>query len=88
MNFAGAALATAPSDQVFELFLDGAPYRSAADIARTHGYVRDYVARLCREGKVRGRRLGRLWYVDAESFAAFLRHHDKRSTAVAPHPML
>jgi hypothetical protein len=37
MNFPSAAIATRPSDQVFELYLDGAPYRSAADIARTHG---------------------------------------------------
>ena len=31
-------------------------YLSARDIARAHGYVRDYVTRLCRKGKVPGRR--------------------------------
>jgi hypothetical protein len=49
---------------LYEINIGGIPYHSVAEIARKYGYVRDYVARLCRQGKVRGRRLGKLWYVD------------------------
>jgi len=59
-----------------EIYIGGARYLPAREIARTHGYVRDYVARLCREGKVAGRRLGTLWYVNPDSFAAFVRRND------------
>jgi class 3 adenylate cyclase len=58
------------------LSIDGARYRSTQDIAREYGYTRDYVARLCREGKVRSRRLTSLWYVDVEAFAAFVKRDD------------
>jgi hypothetical protein len=69
-----------------ELCIGGARYLPARDIARTHGYVRDYVARLCRQGKVDGRRLGRLWYVDTDSFAAFVSHNDNHTAPEATHP--
>ena len=65
-----AVVNAAPNANQF--ILNGARYLSAREIARTHGYVRDYVARLCREGKVHGHRLGRFWYVNADSFAAFM----------------
>jgi hypothetical protein len=58
---------------IYEINIGGVPYHPAAEIARKYGYDRDYIARLCRQGKVRGRRLGKLWYVDTESFAAFAR---------------
>jgi hypothetical protein len=73
-----AAFAAPYSD---EILFDGVRFLPARDIARTHGYVRDYVARLCREGKVAGRQLGRPWYVDAESFIAHIRRVDDRSPA-------
>ena len=52
---------------------------AARDIARKYGYVREYVARLCREGKVRGRQLGTDWYVDETSFKNYfvLREHER-----------
>jgi hypothetical protein len=62
---------------LYEINIGGVPYHSAAEIAGKYGYARDYVARLCRQGKVRGRRLGKLWYVDTESFAAFVRRSDE-----------
>ena len=52
------------------------------------GYVRDYVARLCREGKVAGRQLGRLWYVNLDSFAAFVRRNDNSDAQEPAHSML
>jgi hypothetical protein len=69
-----------------ELYIGGARYLPARDIAAMHGYVRDYVARLCRQGKVDGRRLGRLWYVDTDSFAAFVSHNDNHTGPGASHP--
>jgi hypothetical protein len=69
----------------YEINIGGVPYQSAADIARAHGYVGDYVARLCRQGEVRGRRLGKLWYVDTESFAAFVRGK-AHSPTLSPNP--
>jgi hypothetical protein len=69
----------------YEINIGGVPYHSAAEVAGKYGYVRDYVARLCRQGKVRGRRLGKLWYVDTESFAAFVRGQ-ARGTTLSPNP--
>jgi len=63
-----------------EIYIGGARYLPAREIARTHGYVRDYVVRLCREGKVTGRRLGTLWYVNVESFATFIHRTDNPLT--------
>jgi hypothetical protein len=53
--------------------VNGIRYLPARDIARAHGYVADYVVRLCRQGKVRTHRLGRYCYVDADSFIAHIR---------------
>ena len=76
MNFPGVVASPYVPD---EIYIGGARYLPAREIARTHGYVRDYVARLCREGKVAGRQLGRLWYVDADSFASFVRRPAQRA---------
>jgi hypothetical protein len=43
----------------YEINIGGVPHHSAAEIARKYGYDRDYVARLCRQGKVRGQAHGR-----------------------------
>jgi len=66
-----------------EIYVGDTRHLSARDIARRYGYARDYVARLCRQGKVRGHQLGRLWYVDDQSFAAFVRDNDNPA---APEP--
>jgi hypothetical protein len=60
-----------------EIYIGGTRHLSARDTARKYCYVRDYVARLCRQGKVAGRQLGRLWYVDVDSFASFLKHNNR-----------
>ena len=85
MTFPGVVISPFTSD---EIYIGGARYLPAREIARTHGYVRDYVARLCREGKVAGRQLGRLWYVDAESFADFISRIDNPTVSDAAHPMV
>ncbi len=54
-----------------EIFFDGLKYISAGDASETTGLSRDYIARLCRDGKLRGRRVGKNWYVDEESLRRF-----------------
>jgi hypothetical protein len=66
-----------------EIYIGGARYSRADEIARTHGYARNYVASLCRLGKVRGCQLRGIWYVDTESFAAFVRSQ-ARGTTLSP----
>ncbi|MBI5644463.1 hypothetical protein HY970_00005, partial [Candidatus Kaiserbacteria bacterium] len=55
-----------------EIYFDGRRYISAYDASNIFGFTRDYVALLCRHGKVKGRRLGRNWYAEEESFRSFL----------------
>jgi hypothetical protein len=40
--------------------------------AREHGYHSDYIGQLIRGGKVKGQKVGRAWYVDADSLALYL----------------
>jgi len=42
INAPGAVISVSTT---YEVNIGGVPYRSAADIARAHGYVGDYVAR-------------------------------------------
>jgi hypothetical protein len=85
INSPGAVISASTT---YEINIGGVPYHSAAEIGRKYGYVPDYVARLCRQGRVRGRRLGKLWYVDTESFAAFARRHDDPAARNTPPPMV
>jgi Chaperone of endosialidase len=49
------------------IFFEGVRHISAREAARNLGVVRDYVARLCRQGKIRGRQVGRNWYAEVPS---------------------
>lgn len=55
-----------------EIHFDGVRYVSAAEAGRSTDLTRDYIARLCREGKLRGRRVGKNWYIDYPSLLSFL----------------
>ena len=55
-----------------EQYLDGIKFVAAADAAATFVFTRDYIAILCRTEKVRGRLIGRNWYVDENSLKSFL----------------
>lgn len=46
-----------------EIFFDGVRYVSAGEAGNSVGFTRDYVARLCKESKLRGKRVGKQWYV-------------------------
>jgi len=50
-----------------EISIDGVRYVSANQAAAEFGFVGDYVARLARTGKIRGRQLGKNWYVDRDA---------------------
>lgn len=54
-----------------QITIDGVLYLSAAKVADMFGLTRDYVARLARSGKVKGRQVKRVWYVEARAFEAF-----------------
>ncbi len=55
-----------------ELIFQGKRYVTAAAAASSAGYTNDYVARLCREGKVEGRMVGKTWHVEEDSFFHFV----------------
>ncbi|MSU73968.1 DNA-binding protein, partial [Candidatus Kaiserbacteria bacterium] len=55
-----------------EIFFDGKRYISANEAAVSADLTRDYVARLCRDGKISGRRVGKHWYVEQASIRDFL----------------
>lgn len=55
-----------------EIFFDGLRYISAAEAASRADFTRDYIARLCRMGKIGARRIGKNWYVHDVSLGQFL----------------
>src|SRR3989338_11074906 len=55
-----------------EIFFDGKRYISANEAGISAGFTRDYIARLCRDGKISGRRVGKHWYVEQASLKNFL----------------
>ncbi|TSC87231.1 MAG: cell wall surface anchored protein [Parcubacteria group bacterium Gr01-1014_8] len=55
-----------------EIFFDGVRYISAQEAATSLGFSRDYIARLARIGKVKGRQIGKNWYVEFRSVQTFV----------------
>src|ERR1700733_13218119 len=55
-----------------ELEISGKRYISSARAAKEHKYHSDYIGQLVRGKKVAGQKVGRAWYVDAESLAEYL----------------
>src|SRR5882757_1003492 len=56
-----------------EIFFDGVRYIPASEAASESDLTRDYIARLCKENKIVGRRVGKKnWYVNLESLKSFL----------------
>src|SRR3989304_3354210 len=56
-----------------EIFFDGSRYISASDAASQAALTRDYLARLCKEGKLIARRIGKKqWDVNQSSLEAFI----------------
>ncbi|MBI4121055.1 MAG: hypothetical protein HY457_02280, partial [Parcubacteria group bacterium] len=55
-----------------EIFFNNKRHISSKRSGEMFGYTHDYVSRLCREGKVSGRRIGKTWYAEEDSLRTFL----------------
>ncbi len=55
-----------------ELEISGKRYISTRRAGKEHGYHSDYIGQLIRGGKIQGQKVGRAWYVGAESLAQYL----------------
>ncbi len=55
-----------------EFLIDGKKYISSKRCSHIWGYTNDYIARLCREGKVSGDLVSRTWYVEEDSLKKYL----------------
>jgi hypothetical protein len=55
-----------------ELEISGKRYISSRRAGKEHKYHPDYIGQLVRAGKVNGQKVGRAWYVDADSLARYL----------------
>ena len=55
-----------------ELQISGKRFISSRRAAKDNGYTTDYIGQLIRAGKVRGQKVGRAWYVEADSFSSYL----------------
>src|SRR3989344_4901287 len=58
------------------IYFDGVRYISAGEAAERAGLTRDYVTRLCKEGKILGKRIGKQWYASQASLDAFIIEQD------------
>lgn len=54
-----------------ELEISGKRYISTRRAAKEHKYHSDYIGQLIRAGKVQGQKVGRSWYVGADSLTAY-----------------
>ena len=54
------------------LQISGKWYISSRRAAKEHGYHADYIGQLVRTGKVKGQKVGRSWYVLADSLSDYL----------------
>jgi outer membrane biosynthesis protein TonB len=77
-----------------ELEISGKRYISTRRAAREHGYHSDYMGQLIRGKKVAGEKVGRAWYIDEESLAAYLGKAPapavpvEQNTGPAPEPVV
>ncbi len=55
-----------------EITLNGTRYISAASASDSFHMTRDYIARLCRQNRVAGKRIGRSWFVAEQSLKEFI----------------
>ena len=66
-----------------ELEISGKRFISSKRAAKENRYHTDYIGQLIRSGKIVGSKVGRTWYVEAESLAAYL---GKEYSAPTPTP--
>lgn len=68
-----------------ELQISGKRFIASRRVAREHGYTSDYIGQLIRKGSLVGQKVGRAWYVEAASLAAFL---GEEVVAPLPEPVI
>ncbi len=71
------------TDDMEELQISGKRYISSQRAAKDHKYHSDYIGQLVRAGKVAGQKVGRAWYVEADSLAVYLGKEIVQSTPMA-----
>lgn len=54
-----------------ELVIEGKSFISSKRLSASLGYTHDYISRLCREGKIQGKLVGRNWFVDQDSLTTY-----------------
>lgn len=67
-----------------ELEISGKRYISAKRAGKENKYHPDYIGQLIRAGKVEGQKVGRSWYVDAESLSTYLNQEPAAATSPEP----
>jgi hypothetical protein len=67
-----------------ELEISGKRYISTRRAAKEHKYHSDYIGQLIRGGKVAGQKVGRSWYVAADSLAEYLNNEVSAKAALRP----
>ena len=59
-----------------EIIFDNIKHLSLIDAEMMSGYSSNYISRLCCEGKIKGKKIGKVWYVEAEGFGEFLHAYE------------
>ncbi len=59
------------------LAIDGTEYIHAALAGRRFGYTGTYLIMLARDGRIRGQKVGKRWYIDPESVSRFVSDAEK-----------
>ncbi len=67
-----------------ELEISGRRYLSAKRAAKENRYHSDYIGQLIRAGKILGQKVGRAWYVDAESLEKYLEAAPEPVSEIVP----
>lgn len=68
-----------------ELEISGKRYLSSRRVAKENKYHSDYIGQLIRAGKLVGKKVGRAWYVEADSLSHFLNHTEAPKQAHSAH---
>jgi len=61
--------------------IDGTIFLSSREAGKISNYTHDYIARLCRDGKLIGQKINRTWYVREDSLLLFLDEYENEKEA-------
>ena len=60
------------SEHAHAYFIEGAPYETTPVASNECGITREYISRLCKEGKVNAKNVNGQWFVDVASLKSYL----------------